>query len=57
MNKLIKVIFTVLALTVGPMKLAQADVSGGVIISALSAEVISALTNIYAGFYNQALNN
>jgi hypothetical protein len=66
MNNLIRKTFTkssliiiaLLALAVGPMKLVQADVSGGrIVISGLSDEVIKALTNIYADLYNKVLKN
>ena len=57
MNKLIKVMVPVLALTVGSMQLAQADTTSGVTISGLTSQVISALSNMYAGLYNQALDD
>ncbi len=57
-NRLIRKIFIFLVLAIGPMQLVQAETGGGgIIISGLSAEVIKALSNMYANFYNNAFEN
>lgn len=56
-NRLIRKFFIFLVLAIGPMQLAQAETGGGIIITGLTEEVIKALSNMYANFYNTALEN